>query len=74
MTPRAATLISRTLIGLGLVMIALAVFVSRTTFSRADPHEIVVIPQALEPRVLAAADALRRDPGVATDSVRTSAA
>ena len=67
MTPRAATLISRTLIGLGLVMIALAVFVSRTTFSRADPHEIVVIPQALEPRVLAAADALRRDPRAPTD-------
>ena len=67
MTPRAATLISRTLIGLGLVMIAVAVFVSRTTFSRADPYEIVVIPQALEPQVLAAADALRRDPGAPTD-------
>ena len=67
MTPHAATLISRTVIGLGLVMIAVAVSVSRTTMSRADPHEIVVIPQALEPRVLAAAEALRRDPGAATD-------
>jgi hypothetical protein len=37
MTPRTATLISRVVIGLGLVMIAIAVFVSRTTFSRADP-------------------------------------
>ena len=67
MTPRTATLVSRTLLGLGLVMIAVAVVVSRTTMSRADPHEIVVIPQALEPRVLAGAEALRRDPGAATD-------
>ena len=67
MTPHAATLISRTVIGLGLVMIAVAAVVSRTTVSRANPHEIVVIPQALEPRVLAGAEALRRDPGAATD-------
>ena len=40
MTPRAATLISRVVIGLGLVMIAVAVLVGRTTTSQADPHEI----------------------------------
>ena len=63
MTPGTATLISRVVIGLGLVMIAIAVFVSRTTFSRADPQAIVVIPQALEPRVLAAAESIRRKIG-----------
>ncbi len=67
MTPRAATLISRILIGLGLVMIAVAFFVSRMTISRADPSAIVIVPQTLEPQVLAAADALQRDPETATD-------
>jgi signal transduction histidine kinase len=67
MTPRTAKLVSRAVIGLGLVMIAIAVSVSRTTASRADPHEIVVIPQALTGRVADAATALRNDPSALTD-------
>jgi signal transduction histidine kinase len=67
MTPRTATLISRTVIGLGLVMIGIAVFVSRNTTSRADPREIVVVPQALTTRVADAATALRNDPSAVTD-------
>jgi signal transduction histidine kinase len=67
MTPRTARLISRIVIGIGLVMIAISVVVSRTTASRADPSEIVVVPQELTSRVLAAADALRQDENAATD-------
>ena len=67
MTQRTARLISRAVIGLGLVMIAIAVSVSRTTASRADPTEIVVIPQTLTSRVVDAATALRHDPSAVTD-------
>jgi signal transduction histidine kinase len=68
MTPRTAKRISWCVIGLGLVMIAISIVVSQTTSSRADPHQIVVVPQELTPRVLAAADALRRDPDADTDT------
>ncbi len=67
MTARTATLISRIVIGLGLLMIAVAILVSRTTTWRADPHEIVVIPQGLTSRVVDAAATLRNDPEAATD-------
>ena len=67
MTPRAAKVISWFVIGVGLVMIAISVVVNRTTSSRADPHQIVIVPQELTPRVLAAADTLRRDPDAMTD-------
>src|SRR5438093_1541255 len=67
MTPRTATVISRVVIGLGLVMIAVAVFVSRTTVSRADPREIVVVPAELRSRLAEEATALRNDPNAATD-------
>jgi signal transduction histidine kinase len=67
MTPRAATWISRGMIALALVMIAISVVVSHATAPRANPHEIVVVPQELTSRVLAAADALRRDPNAPTD-------
>jgi signal transduction histidine kinase len=67
MTPRAATWTSRAVVVLGLVLIAIAVVVSRTTASRIDPHEIVVVPQDLSARVVAAADALRQDPKASTD-------
>jgi signal transduction histidine kinase len=66
MNGRTARLISRAVIGLALVMIAIAVLVSRTT-TRADPHAIVVIPAGLTSRVLDAADLLRNDPGASTD-------
>jgi hypothetical protein len=67
MTPRAATLISRTLIGLSLVMIATAVMVSRATLSRADTTQIVVVPSALASRIADSAAVLQRDPTAATD-------
>jgi signal transduction histidine kinase len=67
MTPRVAKVLSWIVIGLGLVMIVIAVLVSRTTAPRADPHEIVVVPQELTARVLAAADAFRTDPDAETD-------
>ncbi len=67
MTPRAATLISRTLIGLSLVMIATAVMVSRTTLSRADTTQIVVVPSDLASRIADSAAVLQRDPTAATD-------
>src|SRR5436190_5433661 len=67
MTPRTATVISRVVIGLGLVMIAIAVFVSRTTVSRADTREIVVVPAELRSRIAEEATALRNDPNAATD-------
>ena len=67
MTPRTATVISRVVIGLGLVMIAIAVFVSRTTVSRADTREIVVVPAELRSRLAEEATALRNDPKAATD-------
>ena len=67
MTPRTATVISRVVIGLGLVMIAIAVFVSRTTTSRADTREIVVVPAELRSRLAEEATALRNDPNAATD-------
>ena len=67
MTPRTATVISRVVIGLGLVMIAIAVFVSRTTVSRADTREIVVVPAELRSRLAEEATALRNDPNAATD-------
>ena len=68
MTPTTAKRISWFLIGVGLVMIAISIIVSRTTASRADPYEIVVVPPELTPRVLAAADALRKDPDAPTDT------
>ncbi len=67
MTPRAATLISRTLIGLSLVMIATAVMVSRTTLSRADTTQIVVVPSDLASRIADSAAVLQRDPTAPTD-------
>jgi hypothetical protein len=67
MTPRTATWISRGVIALALVMIAISVVVSHATAPRANPHEIVVVPQELTSRVLAAADALRGDPNAPTD-------
>jgi signal transduction histidine kinase len=67
MTPSTAKRISWFVIGVGLVMIAISIVVSRTTASRADPYQIVVVPPELTPRVLAAADALRADPDAATD-------
>jgi len=66
-TPRTAKLLSRVVIGVGLVMIAIAIVTSRMTASRADPHGIVVVPQDLTSRVVAAADALRKDPDASTD-------
>ena len=67
MKPETAKRISWVVIGLGLVMIAISVVVSRTTASRADPSQIVVVPEELTPRVLAAANALRADPDASTD-------
>src|SRR5438874_213508 len=67
MTPRTATVISRVVIGLGLVMIAIAVFVSRTTTSRADTREIVVVPAELRSRIAEEGTALRNDPNAPTD-------
>jgi signal transduction histidine kinase len=66
-TPRTAKWISWFVIGVGVVMIAISIVVSRTTASRADPYQIVVVPPELTPRVLAAADALRANPDAATD-------
>ena len=67
MTPRTAKWISWFVIGVGVVMIAISIVVSRTTASRADPYQIVVVPPELTSRVLAAADALRADPDADTD-------
>jgi signal transduction histidine kinase len=67
MTARTAKAISWAVIGLGLVMILIAVIVSRTTAPRADPYEIVVVPNELTERVLDAAATLARDPDAATD-------
>jgi len=67
MKPQTAKRISWIVIGLALVMIVITVTVSRTTASRADPSEIVVIPSDLTARVVDAADALRRDPDATTD-------
>jgi signal transduction histidine kinase len=67
MTPRAAKTVSWVVIGLALMMIVVAVVVSRTTASRANPYEIIVVPEDLTSRVLEAADALRADENAATD-------
>jgi signal transduction histidine kinase len=67
MRPRTAKVISWIMIGLALAMILVAVTVSRTTASRADPYEIVVVPSELTDRILDAADALRSDEDAATD-------
>jgi signal transduction histidine kinase len=67
MTPRTASLVSRSLIGIALLMIVIWFGVSRSAFSRADTHEIVVAPSAVASQVAEAAAALRRDPGAQTD-------